>query len=152
MAKQIQGLANFIWVYPGRPNPYGITVETRKAYNPLTGELLSVREAQTRAHGGLRYEQRVPKEQRKLYRERDPRTQAIIRDYRRAVKRTTGRDMSYDEIVRSREFRQLLSDLRRPANSPRGKKARALVDLGRRESWWDWNVGDTPEDLMQGVA
>ena len=58
MAKQIAGLNGYYWVYPDKSNPWGEKVEKRTAYNPSTGEKLNVRQAQTKAHGGVSYEKR----------------------------------------------------------------------------------------------
>ena len=64
MAREIEGLPGYYWVYPDKPNPYGIQVTTRTAYNPLSGDTLNQRQATTLAHGGVRYEERVPVEAR----------------------------------------------------------------------------------------
>lgn len=66
----IENLPGFVWLYPHRPNPYGISVNTRIAYNPLSGERLTAREVQTRQHDGIPYEERVPPEERKEYKAR----------------------------------------------------------------------------------
>jgi hypothetical protein len=58
MAKEIAGLNGFHWVYPNKDNPWGEKVSTRTAYNPSTGEKLTVRQAQTKSHGGVSYEKR----------------------------------------------------------------------------------------------
>lgn len=62
MANQIKGLSGFYWVYPDKDNPWGEKVSTRTAFNPLTGEKLTVRQAQTEAHGGVSYEKRKARE------------------------------------------------------------------------------------------
>lgn len=54
----IKNLSNFVWLYPGKSNPYSVPVTTRTAYNPLSGEKLTVRQAQTRQHGGVPFETR----------------------------------------------------------------------------------------------
>lgn len=65
----IKGLPNFTWVYKGQPDPVtGNIATTRYAKNLLTGETLTVREAQTRQAGGIPYEKRVLPSQRKTYR------------------------------------------------------------------------------------
>lgn len=64
----VKGLPNFVWIKPG--NKYGVEVTTRTAYNPLTGEMLNVRQAQTRQHGGVSYEQRKRAEKGEMLKEK----------------------------------------------------------------------------------
>jgi hypothetical protein len=59
---EIAGLSGWHYVATG-----GKGFKGRHAENYLTGEALSVRKAQERAHGGVRYEERRPVEQRKTY-------------------------------------------------------------------------------------
>lgn len=57
MAQQeISNLPGFYWI--NKKNIFGVETKTRRAYNPSTGENITVREAQTRQHGGVSYEQR----------------------------------------------------------------------------------------------
>lgn len=58
----------------------------------------------------------------------------------------TARLMKPDiETVRhSTSMRQIRDDLRTKSKRPGGKRARALEALGRRESFFDWPVGETP--------
>lgn len=48
------------------------------------------------------------------------------------------------QAMRDPEFKQLYQDLKSKDNSPSGKKAKALVDLGLRDESADYDVGDTP--------
>ena len=45
----------------------------------------------------------------------------------------------------AKRFKQLQKDLRSKDNSPNGRKARALVALGRRSLEWDMPVGESPK-------
>jgi hypothetical protein len=85
--------------------------------------------------------------------------------YRAQQARTTGRIMGRAEASRDPEFRAIRATIlqyRRqedtevrgpggirltpgPDRSPHGPMAQALVKLGRRQPWWPWDVGDTPD-------
>src|SRR6266851_7407712 len=150
MARGIQGLPGWVWLYKNKPNPYGIQVETRTAYNPLSGDTLDVRDAQTMAHGGVSFEQR-----RWL---NDGRSRSILDDYISA-QATKGNLFTDGQAVNNPEFKQIVRDLkseqgRTPAAAdmklpllerlqkqarnqfiypPNSKRAKALEKLGRRK-------------------
>ncbi len=105
----IKNLPGYVWLYPDKANPYGVTVDTRKAYNPLSGDMLSVREAQTMQHGGLSYEQRQFLA--------DERGNGIVRDYIR-TKAEQNQFLTEVTTMHDAEFKQLLRDLR----SEKGKQ------------------------------
>lgn len=48
-------------------------------------------------------------------------------------------------VERSTDFKKIKRDLATQSKSARGKKAKALEQLGRRESFWSWSVGETNE-------
>lgn len=48
-------------------------------------------------------------------------------------------------VERSTDFKRIKRDLATQSNKAKGKKARALEQLGRRESFWSWAVGETNE-------
>lgn len=91
----IQGLPGFEWRYSGAGAFAG-----RHAFNPATGERISTREAQTRAHGGVPYERRAPPPaQRRPY---TPRAKA--RDFKLSGTREIAQRVS------KRDQARLLSD------------------------------------------
>lgn len=63
---------------------------------------------------------------------------------RQALLAKAGVKASIKEIRESKEMKGILSGLRSKDNSARGKKARALVQLGLRDASWSWAVGETP--------
>jgi len=50
-----------------------------------------------------------------------------------------------DSVRHSADFKRIQRDLRSRSKSAKGKKAKALEELGRRESFWNWAVGETNE-------
>lgn len=67
----IKNLPNYVWVYPGKKDPFsGELATTRYARNLLNGDKLSLRQAQKKQRGGVSYEKSKPKAQRKQYKKR----------------------------------------------------------------------------------
>lgn len=54
-------------------------------------------------------------------------------------------NITKDSVRRSSDFKRIQRDLRSRSKSAKGKKAKALEELGRRESFWNWAVGETNE-------
>ena len=160
MAKSIQGLAGWQWVNKGKPDPLtGQVAQSRYAVNLLSGQRLTVREAQTLQHGGVPYEKRAPAPApapgqpapaapvRKEYklRERSSQFNADLRDYL-ATKKAEGLELTERQARQSDEWKQINRWLRAKSNKPTGVKSKALILLGRRAAEWDWNIGETPDE------
>lgn len=85
------------------------------------------------------------------------RTKADAEKFARDVYRDTGakykvsgktaklQSVTRDAVSKSRDFGSIKKDLKSRSKSARGKKAKALEQLGRRESFWNWSVGETNE-------
>jgi len=150
---EIEGLTGFQWVKPGSQadEKYGLGLTTRKAYNPLTGELLTVRQAQTRAHQGVAFEKReraTPKREYKM-RELSGQDDGLIRDYQKRKKDFEGVEMTREEVWKSKDFQLQRRRLYYKNNSPTSAKAQALMNIGRRDPESNYWVGTTPtEDEM----
>lgn len=52
--------------------------------------------------------------------------------------------VDFDAVKNSSSMKQIRNDLRLKSRSARGRKAKALEALGRRENFFDWPVGETP--------
>lgn len=48
-------------------------------------------------------------------------------------------------VAESSEYKRILKDLRSRSKSATGRKAKALEELGRREPWFNFAVGETNE-------
>lgn len=130
--------SGWVWVYPNRPNPYGIQVSTRTAYNPLSGQTLTVRQVNTATHAGLSYERR-----REMMAK--PQSESVLRRYI-AKREQEGQPVTRQQaLAPGSEFWDVEVALQSEDNSPTGPKARALtkIDQGRLPEY-DWNVGETP--------
>jgi len=51
-----------------------------------------------------------------------------------------------ETVANSTEWKRLMSDLKSKSKSARGRKAKALVQLGMRDSSWSWAVGETQDN------
>lgn len=47
------------------------------------------------------------------------------------------------KVKTSSSMKRIVNDLKSKSNSARGRKAKALQELGRRESFYDFAVGET---------
>lgn len=128
----------WVWLYPGKLNPYGVTVSTRTAYNVLSGQTLTVREVNTATHAGLPYERR-----REMMAK--PQSESVLRRYI-AKREQEGQPVTRQQaLAPGSEFWDIEVALQSEDNSPTGPKAWALtkIDQGRLPEY-DWNVGETP--------
>lgn len=127
----------WVWLYPGKSNPYGVTVSTRTAYNVLSGQTLTVRQVNTATHAGLSYERR-----REMMAK--PQSESVLRRYleKRAEE---GQPITRQQaLAPGSEFWGIEAALQNPDNSPTGVKAFALTKITRgRQDGWNWNVGET---------
>lgn len=74
------------------------------------------------------------------------RYQTLIEERRELLARA-GIKASKREIRESGEMKNIIHDLRTKSNAARGRKARALVQLGLRDESWNWAVGETNENV-----
>ena len=149
MAGEISGLPGYVWLYPGKSNLYGVTVTTRTAYDPLSGERLTVRQVNTLQHGGFSFERR-----REMLRR--PQSESVLAAYVEEYARQNGVELSREQaLAPGSEFWAIQHDLQDTTGErtgskgqkiypPDGRRARALVKLGRRAPEADWWVGETP--------
>jgi hypothetical protein len=135
-----------------------------------TGEVISRRQYQKSQHGGTTPEKVAHQTAMRLHAEQievevDRNTGRV---YRRSssgarialdpLRRYRGIIADYKEThpgarVRgpmAQEWRELLGDLASKDNDPNGRKARALVAIGRRDAGAPYDVGDTPDDDADG--
>ena len=108
--KHIAGLPGFYYVYKGKTNPWGITVTTRKAYNPLTGEILTERARRTRVQGGISYEEKRRQTEGDLSQRK---TSGTVRTQKRQVKNLP----NYYKVTGFTELSQILEYYRSPENA-----------------------------------
>lgn len=69
---------------------------------------------------------------------------AIVRDYIRTHEALTGQRLSKRAARTSPELKGIIKDLHSKSNAPTGKKAGALIMLGRRNPEWQNIVGESP--------
>jgi len=77
------------------------------------------------------------------YNENTPQFQATLRDFV-THERARGNNLSMDEAKNSQKFQAVTRALYSDDNRSTGRKAAALVILGRRNREDDWNVGESP--------
>ncbi len=70
----------------------------------------------------------------------------MVSDFQAYMKREHGIEMTRREVRQSADMKSIVKDLRSKDTSPDGKKAKALVRLGRRRPEADYPVGDTPKE------
>ena len=142
----------------------------RRYVDTTTGEIISRRQYQRVQHEGKTPEQVARETAMRLHAEQVP--VEVDRNTGRVYRRSaSGARISLDPLRRYRsivadyksknpgarvrgpmaqEWRELLADLRDKDNSPTGRKARALVRLGRRDAGAPYDVGETPDDDADG--
>ncbi len=153
--------------------------KSRQYVSKSTGEIISLRQFQTGAKGGVPLETRKKiVEQYKKLTGKEPTKQYIKNEARIAQKsieikkieiarkraENKGRrdrildaftdkvvnadkslpPVSRDFVKNTKEFQDLLKDLRTKSNKPGGRKARALEKLGWRKKGASYDVGNTP--------
>lgn len=124
--------------------------QARRYVSPSTGEVISLRQFQKGARGGVSYEQyqRQRASQGVLPRRYKLTQKSDLTLYVENVNRTAARDglpfITEKDAAASPEFKLLRRWIRSKDASPKGKRAQALVMLGLREPWWEWDVGETP--------
>jgi hypothetical protein len=128
---------------------------TRRQYvSPSTGEILPVSRFQQLARGGTSY--REYREERlkagispKTYHSgKTYRNQLFTEYYDAQVKIAIQNNLPVptpQELQNSIEWHLIPNWLKTKDNSPTGKKAQALIWLGRRQPGWYWDVSDTPD-------
>jgi hypothetical protein len=73
--------------------------------------------------------------------------EGILKDFHKVNEydiRNAQTDQDFNTLIE--KLQNILKGLQSDDNSPNGPKAQALVDIGRRQPEWDWNVGETPKE------
>ena len=120
----------------------------RRYMDTLTGEDISYREMYKR-EGRPSFEQIAATNRLAAdYKNHMARYNEIVREYKTKKAEETGLRPSEIRVRgvadTSVELKKIVTDLKVKDNAPTGRKAAALVALGRRDSEWTWNVGETP--------
>lgn len=120
--------------------------KARAYVNVETGEVVSRRQYLKAQRGGVSNE-RYAKERRNRG-EKNPMSayNRALRDYQ-AEQRAKGIQQNLQDIRTSTDFKSIVRDLKTKDRSATGKKAQALVKLGRRRADWHYRVGETPKHV-----
>lgn len=133
---------------------------TRRYYSPSQGgpltkaNTISVRAFQTAAHGGETYEQRqkkAPKPPTGQKLDYKAKVEAYQRSVNKGAQKLGLPQMSKQQVQQDPLFKQHYQEYKKHRRdkdmSSKGKFAQILVDLGLRDESWDWDVGDTPDNV-----